>query len=507
MCYRPLKLVHRSNHFNKDSNPLYLNVPCGKCLDCQRMLKDEWFVRVYGEWKLRKGSVLFYTLTYNEENIPRYKDVKCFSREHLQLFLKRFRKQLWSYYKVKLRYLITSEYGELYRRPHYHALFFLDAVINPFAFRILLQKCWYYGFVKAGDNVGQVYGYTALKYVTKYICKDYAHEFNSSQIVFDILHKCRMLFIRSLRFLARHESFNNYLSSWFSKLRFTDIEFNVYSDRINSRHFMFSARHNANILALYDKIVARYRKYVSSLTPFHLQSSKFGFEFLKTLSEQEILNEKIKVPTQTGFRDASMPRYFKRKLFYDMMPNEKNGKKTLYKLNDAGKQHLIDKIDKDIQDLTEKIDFIKSLRPHELPTTFSLRPFDNALEAQFFLRNANPSSSFLAVYMLVFRNRVIDSLDHDSLHYFTHYKDYYSSFVNEESQTDLGKIYERRNRLEGLKSSLYNSHPAFFGMEVCSLIYMQITNIRSEQKAAINEANERNLRKLKQITKYEKGNH
>lgn len=104
--------------FSSNINPaLYerLSLPCNKCLGCKFKRSQDWALRCVHEAQMHNGNS-FITLTYNKKNLPDY-DSLC--KRDLQLFLKRFRKNLGS-----VRYFGCGEYGEQFGRPHYHLLLF-----------------------------------------------------------------------------------------------------------------------------------------------------------------------------------------------------------------------------------------------------------------------------------------------------------------------------------------------------------------------------------------------
>ena len=73
MCYSPITIKNPSKHFNGWRDQLKLRVPCGKCLECRMQKKTEMYHRALYEYKFCKdndGLVLFFTLTYNPENLP-----------------------------------------------------------------------------------------------------------------------------------------------------------------------------------------------------------------------------------------------------------------------------------------------------------------------------------------------------------------------------------------------------------------------------------------------------
>ena len=141
MCYQPLTLPNNRIDYNY-YHPFAQTVPCGHCLDCQRMRQDDWFVRLYYEFKRNpQGCVLFPTFTYNDRCLPvvdlsdpRFDVVpgadkrplvscKSFDKVGFQNLLKKFRMKLDREFDLKCRYFVVTEYGsddEKTHRPHYH---------------------------------------------------------------------------------------------------------------------------------------------------------------------------------------------------------------------------------------------------------------------------------------------------------------------------------------------------------------------------------------------------
>lgn len=135
-------------------------VPCGKCLACLTTKREEWSFRLLQEWKASKGA-FFVTLTYDERSLPE----KGVSKRHVQLYLKRLRKQYEEFYekKSRIRYYAVGEYGTRTKRPHYHIILF--NVINE----QIIRSAWTYkgreiGFV----HIGKV-NEASIKYCTKYV--------------------------------------------------------------------------------------------------------------------------------------------------------------------------------------------------------------------------------------------------------------------------------------------------------------------------------------------------
>lgn len=62
MCYNPITI--------KKSDGTYMKVKCGHCLECLREYQNSWSNRMYEELK-STGKGVFFTLTYNEESVPK----------------------------------------------------------------------------------------------------------------------------------------------------------------------------------------------------------------------------------------------------------------------------------------------------------------------------------------------------------------------------------------------------------------------------------------------------
>lgn len=173
MCFHkkiirnPVKAEHLSG-FDKP----YIKVACCKCPECRKQRSNDWIFRSYWELKDHVGSCYFVTLTYRDENIPYYHGKPCFNREHIKLFLKRLRNKLGSF-----RYLIVPEYGELFRRPHYHFILYgISQALNLSHLDIywIIRDTWYYGDMIDIEKLDSVQGsfYKAISYVSEYVTKD-----------------------------------------------------------------------------------------------------------------------------------------------------------------------------------------------------------------------------------------------------------------------------------------------------------------------------------------------
>lgn len=148
-CLSPINIRDPVQTSNK-----FIAVPCGKCMGCLSLKREQWFIRLKEELR-SSGTGMFVTLTYDNENLPLLDGKPTLCKEHHQKFLKRLRKQLGD---VKFKYFITGEYGTNFGRPHYHILLFgiKDSEV--------VRKCWKYGNIDIGDITEKSINYTA-KYV------------------------------------------------------------------------------------------------------------------------------------------------------------------------------------------------------------------------------------------------------------------------------------------------------------------------------------------------------
>ena len=143
--------------------PLYIIVPCGKCVLCKQRRSTDLQFRAMCESVYSKTTPLFITLTYKDA--PEYGVCKS----HLQKFFKRLRSALdYEGIKHEIRYFAVGEYGTNYGRPHYHALLWnFPYMQNWKVLCDFIRKQWNYGFIyveplkKGGTN-----------YVLKYLRKE-----------------------------------------------------------------------------------------------------------------------------------------------------------------------------------------------------------------------------------------------------------------------------------------------------------------------------------------------
>lgn len=182
MCTNPIRIINKSHYHNPKAMRLYMYVPCGKCAECIRQKQAEWRLRSsieYDDCVKHGGYAFFDTLTYRNDDIPRFRGYPCFNRKHIQDFLKLVRKRIVKYFNVRnaaFKVFYVSEYGHNYKRPHYHIIFFVrDGRITPVWLKRIIQSCWKHGFTDlrsvVNPHVGVIRSVACCDYVAKYVTK------------------------------------------------------------------------------------------------------------------------------------------------------------------------------------------------------------------------------------------------------------------------------------------------------------------------------------------------
>lgn len=189
-CYNPLiayrrydnkVVINRLPSVEWESNGEHpFNIPCGKCIGCRLNYAREWALRCIHEARTHDHNS-FITLTFNKEHLPKDGSLNVAT---FQRFMKRLRAGTK---KKNLRFFHSGEYGEKFRRPHYHALIFgydfpdkklfqknKDPALNLYTSQEL-SKYWPYGFSTIGNLTYESASYTA-RYILKKINGDMAKD-------------------------------------------------------------------------------------------------------------------------------------------------------------------------------------------------------------------------------------------------------------------------------------------------------------------------------------------
>lgn len=496
MCLQPKKILNRSLHFD-ETKPLYLTVPCGHCVECLRAKRDEWFTRCYYEWQVPGTMTFFYTLTYNNENLPKFGNLPCFSKRDIQLFLKRLRYYLGRH-GLKCKYMVCSEYGEQFHRPHYHILTFINQVTSPYWFYRCIQDAWQKGFVKAGDNFGVVNSFAGIKYVTKYVTKDFSALDSYIPAVQSYLDK-------------RYNALLDYIKYRFDKYHDVLImrpinegyKFRVYT---SDKHLELDEDKRQFISKLQCKINQK----LTCRAPFHLQSTYLGAEMAKKrMTIYELLNEKCLLMEGGNLKPHAMPAYFKRLFWYDLRENERDGKKTDYVLNDKGIAHKLDisskVIDNKVRDYASLLRDSQSVSEEvtKLVCDSTSVLFRSKYDLIHYMEHFDLDLEVMAIYSVYFRHRLMMSvpvLNEDTVK--DSYLDYAEYCFNETMPYDFGKIFEKfcgRSKVSIFDLYMWDTHPFFQPYEK-SLQVLECLSLSSRiNKGKAYQERDENARKLREL--------
>ena len=153
-----------------------LSLPCGQCVGCRLERSRQWAIRCVHEASLHDANS-FSTLTYDDEHLPYHFGLV---KRDFQLFMKRLRKH---FHPLRIRFYHVGEYGDKFKRPHYHALLFgLDfddkVIFSRSKAGVLytsdvLSKIWGKGFVTVGALTFESAAYCA-RYCMKKVNGDQA---------------------------------------------------------------------------------------------------------------------------------------------------------------------------------------------------------------------------------------------------------------------------------------------------------------------------------------------
>lgn len=178
-------------------------LPCGKCRECRLEYARSWAIRCVHESKIHEKNC-FITLTYSDEHLKspklQYPDFQKFMKrlrdQVFRNFLKTFGEENWKiltkeekktqYNKIAIGVFVTGEYGDRFKRPHWHAILFNyeppDLVYlrsNERGDRLYtsstLDKLWGLNDpIKKPNEVGSV-TFESAGYVARYAAKKLIH--------------------------------------------------------------------------------------------------------------------------------------------------------------------------------------------------------------------------------------------------------------------------------------------------------------------------------------------
>lgn len=155
-----------------DQRVLYIEVPCGQCIECRETKAREWQVRLGEEIKAHEYNY-FITLTFSPEQLGQLKkktrlnECNALAGYAVRHMLERWRKT----HKKSIKHWLITELGhEGTERIHLHGLLFSDEKLEFGKVdnnNLRTWHYWKYGSIFVGDYVNT----RTINYISKYITK------------------------------------------------------------------------------------------------------------------------------------------------------------------------------------------------------------------------------------------------------------------------------------------------------------------------------------------------
>lgn len=158
-------------------------LPCGKCIECRLDYARQWALRCYHESQMHEKNC-FITLTYSDKNLKSPKLVY----EDFQYFMRMLRRTQ----DEPIGMMVTGEYGDENKRPHWHAILFNyaprdmaysrknirgDRIYNS----KIIDKIWGHNDpIQMPSEIGSV-TFESAGYVARYATKKLVHGWDNDE--------------------------------------------------------------------------------------------------------------------------------------------------------------------------------------------------------------------------------------------------------------------------------------------------------------------------------------
>lgn len=195
--------IHIRNPSYTPDRP-FIDVPCGKCIDCLQNKRTQWSWRLNQEWRSSTTSY-FITLTYDDEHLPTDRDgLHPLVKSDLQKWLKRVRKYYEKDKEVHIRYFACGEYGGDFGRPHFHVILFNLPIPDRYYAQRFIEGTWQNGFVQLDYLTGG-----RIHYTTKYMLKDIAQDDDPAYAKYPPFMVCSKRPILGYRYIEKFKDWHN----------------------------------------------------------------------------------------------------------------------------------------------------------------------------------------------------------------------------------------------------------------------------------------------------------
>ena len=451
-----LRILNKTNYFHPEVSSLHLSVPNPRSYQFQRSKRLGIETRLYYEFKYcqeHNGQVFFYTLTYNDANVPKYLGFNTFYYHDLVFLLNGgFKKQLLRKYGTNIKYFVGAELGEgkgsrgLGNNPHYHIIFFLCPgtderyknkycadfyeKISPIAFRSLVRHYWQgfdesvegyhsyqnarYGIAKEGQNLGLVSDFRAIQYVSKYVTKD---------LKLTNYEKKIKVYLREVYKRVFNSDNDSLLCSFFDGCvvpHFLHLVKNPFDKDYgkgynNAEKRLFISRFDLEdkfqkYIDLYiehrlNEQIKQYRNWYCNKCRISHGVGETALEYINKDSNTLPMPDKNR-----GIVPRPIGQYYYRKLYYSVIKDD-NGN-NMYVLNDAGinykvsqMQHRLDALQNKITSYVQSLD--KSLYDKILASSLNKSVVQSYEEFRLFLESCGEQDIFskYSIYKLIYETK------------------------------------------------------------------------------------------------------
>lgn len=416
---KAIRLKNNTKYFTPEYCKTHNTFGSPESYQSRRIKIEGYESRLYWQYRYcdeHNGQTYFYTLTYSDENIPKYYGQNCFDYEHLRdLFTGGFRKRLLRTYGTTFKYFVGAELGDgkgergMHNNPHYHVLFFLEDAHNerypykkilPEQFRHLVRKYWQgfdedtdgahdyrtcckYGIVKEGEHLGLVTDFRACMYCAKYCAKDVKLRMHESEVARKLTFKYKQdmkyepVLQKKFFYEVLYPMFNIPRNAKHTEWTFTPKEFISYVMGEPYQLWLFPdwlADDDGDDIDYYqtnhDIIVAKnlWKEYTDFLRREREDKVRLALNEYRNrycnktrishgvgdyaLQFMDLENPTVQIPSKKGFKSRPLSMYYYRKLFTDVVVDKK-GSPIRY-LNDLGIEYKCSRLDKQIKKVADR---------------------------------------------------------------------------------------------------------------------------------------------------------